>query len=388
MPLLKYSIISIIIILVGGIVLLASEVWNPNWDPFKKTEEQLIEKALINTLINQKSYKIKEKISLETEKKGSIFLENVGVVDQSNVKNIKGDFLVDIKLLLETGESIQLKVNIKVSGQTFYFKITEMPLLFTSLLSMVNKEIAEMIGKHWIKIDLEQIKKIKEKMDFMEEKQEKQREENFEKLKEEIKDLVSNKKFFEIRNKNLDKIDDTSVIYYSTGLKKETIKELVPQLLKTGAQYIPNINIEELNSVIENFEKEFEVLWQEIFSGLQFDFWIEEDSKKGFLVRRIKFEKDFDSSTFIPSEVKTEANAEKLIEKIKFSIDVQFSDFNKEVNIELPTESKLLEELISFLLSSLSKEDKEDNEDLNYKIKEPISPPEGLSNLKDFLSDF
>lgn len=338
----KYLIIGLVIVVLGGIILLATHTWDPSWNPFKE-EKRIIEKALENTF-QAKTYRFEEKIELKTEKGKGISLELIGVVDQSDQKNIKTESSFKIGISIEEEVKLEGSGKLKTFKDIFYLKIDSLPPL-----PFLSEEILEGIKNQWIMIDIEQI--IKKEEPGLSEVEENA-------LLEEIKQLIKDKEFFEIKKRAPEKINDVKTTYYSTFLNKETIKETIPQILILAEKYAPEAQKEEIKKEIEiaikDFKENFDIFWEKIISPLEVDFWLE----KNLWVRKIKFEKEFDLAHLdFPFPLTQEKKQEKKIEeKLNIFFEVKFFDFNKEVEIEIVENYKTLEEVFSSLFMPFSPE--------------------------------
>jgi len=336
---LKYLIIGLVIVVLGGIMLLATHTWNPSWNPFKEKEEKrVIEKVLENTF-QTKTYRFEEKIELKTEEGEGVSLDITGVVDQSDLEDIKSDSSLKVEISAK-GVNLEGAGRLITSRDIFYLKIDSLPPL-----PFLSKEILEGIKDQWVMID---IKELKEKewieLEFSETKEEA--------LIEEIKQLIKNKEFFEIKKRASEKINGVKTTYYSTLLKKETIKETIPQLLLLTEKYTPEAEKEttkkEIEMAIKDFEEKFDPFW-EIISPLEFDFWIE----KNLWLRKIKFEKELDLAKL----GLVDPTREKKIEgKANIFFEIKFFDFDKEIKVEMPENYKTLEEIFSSLIPFFSPE--------------------------------
>ncbi len=355
----SYLITGLTIVLAGGVILLAAQIWNPSWNPFGGVKKQIIENALEHTF-QTKTYSFEEKIEVTTEKEEGFSLDLIGVVDQSDSKNIKTDSSLKIEIAAQSIK-IQSEAEVKTSGDIFYLKLTSLP----SFLPFFSKEILEEIKDHWVKIDLKELKEKAGKSGISPAENEA--------LIAEMKELIKNKEFFEIKKRNSEIIDGVKTIHYSTFLKKETTKKVVPELLKIVGKYTKEATEKkDIEIVLKDFEENFNEVWQKI-SPLEVDFWLEKD----LWARRIKFEKEFDLTKLGPANLLPISKTEKKLEgKLSVLIDVKFFDFNKKLNIEMPENYKTLEEILSSLMMSFSPYGDSSNGDsslpgLNPEIKIP-----------------
>lgn len=319
---------SIVVIMVG---LLAGGVWNPEWNPFQKAPSLIIEKA-ISRLAKMKTFKIdgevKAEVEAQQEGESALIVAQASfseLFDNTQPENPKVSLDISFDLGME-------KIKVGISGELIavggelYFKITEFPALLFLPLDF------EEIKDQWYRIEREKF--------FQQEIPEQQ------KLFQELKNLIQEKEFFEIKkNFGWEDLEGVKVQHYLAQLKKDELKVLIPQIFQLLKDYVPEREKQEFERNLEKFLKDFpqnfEKVWAKI-APLEFEFWIE----KNFNLRRLKFEKEIDFSEFFKEEESSQSFPFK-IETIKLSFDFRYSQFNEKFEIEPPKNYKPFEEFFS-----------------------------------------
>ncbi|MBU2578830.1 hypothetical protein KKA09_01815 [Patescibacteria group bacterium] len=330
------TIVSVVAALVLGaaIGLLATKTWNPNWNPFAQTSSQIIESAIAKSF-QAKSYKVEQDIKLkitpESGQAGDFSLFILGSVDQTDLKNAKTDSDLVFKMSSE-GVEMQAKGKVKTFGEDTYFQISSLPSL-----PFLPAELLAGIKNQWIKID-------KKKLAEMFPSPETSFEFNGQAFAEEIKLLLKGKEIFKIEKKfGTEEVDGVKTLHYSAGLEKETVKTLIPEILRILQKYQPKgqQSEAEFEKTLKTFSEKFDAFWQKI-SPLEMNFWIE---KGNFWLRKIKIEKEINVADFDP-ESKTKG-------KITLDLEMKISDFNKDVKIEMPQNYKGIEEILSSIMGAM-----------------------------------
>jgi len=339
------TVISGIFILILGIiiVLLATEVWSPLWNPFGPPD-LVIEKAIAKAIAAE-TFKMDGKIEGEfiSEEEGkprsltlTLFLSQIVDISDTEEKKSSADF--DLRIGME-GVILQVKGELKSFGQDVYLKITSLPDL--SLLGIGLEEIKD----QWFKIDMEKIREMSG------EESKEALTEDEKAFLQDLKEILKGKEIFKIeKDFGQEELDGEKVIHYSTKVKKGTVKVLIPEIFQLMKKYVPEeekVSYErELEKFLEDFSQNFDIAWSNI-EPLQFDFWLDERTN---CLRRIKFEKKMEYAQpegIGSGAMKSEETGAGEKVQIKLGVDLKLSDFNKEFEIETPTDFKSIEEFLS-----------------------------------------
>ena len=326
-------------ILIGAIVgvtvgVFHSQIWNLPWNPFKWSAQERLEKSfqnlsLLKTLRTDGSVELRFTKKTEEEEKESspesflisfLFSQKSDKSDKDSLKS-EGAYTLSFG---EEGMEISFRGEAKTIGDTVYLKVTSLPPF--PLFEMGFGEFKN----QWIKIDKKEWEKITGR-EIKESEKEKQ-----DQLIKEITQLFTKKEVFEIKKVfGKEKINNNPSFHYLVSIKKEELKQLIPQFLRIIEKYTP-----EESQEIENFLKDFPEKFEEFFEkigGIDFEVWIDKDN----YLQKIKFEKEIDLGLFKEIQDSDLRNT-----KLKIAFDGRFSEFNREIKIEPPKEFKLIEEIL------------------------------------------
>jgi len=314
--------------IIGGIIgLVVGGIWNP----FAKSEERKIEKSFERLLkLDKFAHKINVKVEIplksieELEEKGieKINLQATmeGGVDKSDFKNPKSQSVV--RLFVDTaGMSFVLKGEVRTFGKKIYVKIKEFPPL-----PFVGEELNK-IKNRWFTIT----QKRYQKGDLQEEK----------KLEKEMKEcLASHRIFVILKELGKEKLREETTFHYLVGFNKEGIRSFVLKTLEIVHRYLQKEEDEEYLKEVEKAKKDFQENFEEIWKYLKeikFEAWI---GKKDGILRKIVWKYEF------PLKDHKELSNEQESEKGKFHLEMNFFDFNKEMEIEEPQNAESLEKFL------------------------------------------
>ena len=312
----KLLIPILIAILVLGTIstLLATKIWDPNWNPFKKFPSRIVENAIVK-LTEAESFKFEGEIEGEFQtsaipKTVTISLSFSGLIDKSDKDSLKSSSGLDLSVGME-GLIIQVKAEIITSAKDIYLKITQLPAL-----PFLTEEFLE-IKNQWLKIDAEKLKELTETEEQLLDEEE---------FIQDIKNLLADKEIFKMqKNFGEEELEGVKVEHYLAGFKKETLKVLIPEFFQLMKKYIPEkerVNYEkDLEEFSNNFSENFNEIWRAI-TPLEFNFWIE---KRDLWLRKIEFEKEM-IYDFPETEEET---------KVKLEIDLNFLQTYLFINNEI-----------------------------------------------------
>lgn len=335
-------IILVILVLATGIILLAGGIWNPAWNPFQKTADDFIEKSIEKTF-SADTFRAEGLVQLGLEGKIKLGLESKSVSDAKSqqlfqaVINFSG--LTNQKDKLKPAGSIDLNASLQGQGMQFSAG-AELKIFPDSLYLKINSLPAFLmldpsgdIQNKWFKVDLAKLKEAqKETVDQLNPDQQKQ-------LLRDIKDLVSGRKIFVLQdNLGREKLEKISANHYLVSLDKETLKKLVPDFFQMMEKYVPESERDSYNKnmreLLKNLPEQIDLLWQQT-GGLTFDIWIAD----GYMVK-FKWSKTFDLSNYEQLKEKIEGG------KVSVLLDINYSDFNKPVDIQEPKDAKSIEDML------------------------------------------
>lgn len=243
-----------------------------------------------------------------------------GVSDTNDLNNPKGSFSFNINTDALGQENFTLGLEIRTIDKIVYAKLSNLPNLgFFDLTAVSNQ---------WIKIDTEALKKqfglekIEEQLKEAQKKQELSPEQI-----EKLKTAGQQNKVFRItENFASEKIEGVDTYHYKFTIDKEEIKKLRTDI----SQITQDKTLTEKE--LADFDESFKAI--ELPEG---EIWI---GKKDFLPYKISL-----------SSVIKETEKSKTSGKVSFTL--LFKNFNKPVQIEIPTPVKTLEEILGGLFGGI-----------------------------------
>ncbi|MDI6603260.1 MAG: hypothetical protein QME57_04100 [Patescibacteria group bacterium] len=347
----KISKILLAVIFIVGVLIIGSGVFGYFYY-FQETPEKIIKKmhvrlAEIKTLEYQGEMKAKitmpnllpnllgsdnfmQPTQPKTDKQVSDFSINFnGKFDVSDLNNPKGTLAFNIRtdaLKELTQGELTFGLEVQIIDQVIYLRLNNIPNLgFLNLFFDLS-----FLTNQWIKMDLQVIKEQFGLEEF--EKQIKETEKQQELTPEQIKKLrqiVAQTKVFKITEKlPSEKIEGINTHHYRFMIDKEMLKKLIANLMMVGQK--ETLTEKELPEIISKFDKSLKAI--EFIGG---EIWI---GKKDFLLYKISLTIDLKETT----ESET---AGELITTLLFK------NHNKPVQIDIPSPTKEIEEILGELFS-------------------------------------
>jgi hypothetical protein len=319
----KIALISIIVLI--GIAGLGVLSYIQGWYPFALSDQEVLSRTFtkmgeVKTLHYDLTAKFEqvESSSLNSLGLEGINLRMIGDFDNSDTENPKSKADLEIGLSLQ-GMDMFLKGELISSREKAYYKIVTIPAPITAFLEMFGLDVSKMENQ-WIEVD------VGEMSDLSEEKIAESK-----KMLEEIAELFEGREFLKINEKFPDdKIGDKKVYHFLVSLNVEVIEALLPDLFDILSEYDEDGAFSEIDKeeFIENFRESSGKIEE-----MDFELWI---GTKDYLLYRFKIEE----------EITTEE------ETAKITVNCDLSDFDQEINIEVPENAKSIEEV--FPVSELS----------------------------------
>jgi len=315
--------------------LLASQLWNPSWNPFGLSPQQRLDKAIANLFLAE-TFKTDGSLDFEikTEEEPENFIISFRFSTKVERKETANKTEGNYNLAFSGGVfRLSIGGEIKTIGEDFFFKINslpEIPFFGAALRGLENQ---------WIKISEETLIKMRgEKKEDLEKKRAEQK-----KFWQDLTNLFKGRKMFEVKEKLKDEeINREKTLHFLVKVRKEELKTLIPELLKIIERYGSEEQKTKLQDVLKNFPQKFDEVYDKI-GEINFEVWI---SKKDNYLKKLKGEKELDLSKFTESQ-------DSILEKgkIKIKFDIEFSLFNQEMKIKPPTEFKTFDEVFSGISS-------------------------------------
>lgn len=345
----KFLIPIVVVLAAAGVVgTLYTQVWNPLWNPFSPPRESIVERAFAK-MMTLESFQSQGNINFEIKTK------EMGEEETEDFKvtlNFSGGFDIknsrsssDFELTFGgQGLDISLTGELRAIEGDFYFSLKtlpKLPFLFGGLEQLKNQ---------WFRLSKEM---LMERLQIESEEVLEEEEETREMLQEFISVLKGKEIIQVTEDFGIEEIDGVKANHYLVLLKEDELKEVVLEFLQRIKKYVPEEEIplyeEKLRETMEDLPGSFEEFFSKA-GPITFEVWISRDNQ----LRRIKGEKEIDLSLFEQFKDSLGEGA-----KIKIAFDFKLSDFNQEIKVEVPEESKSLEEILppglfdSFSQSSL-----------------------------------
>ena len=312
----KLIIISIVLLsIVGGGILSYSQGW------LSSSPEDVLSTAIQNMSEN-KTWHSEAGIMISAESEGetsTVFLNMQENTDKTDIENPKSDIKFDAELEME-GMSFSVGAEMKALGQKdIYFRITTIPAL--PFLDMLGIDF-DQIKNQWIKIDEEYFENSL----------------NQNEVGQEIIELFADKEILIIGEEFGDeKIDNINCYHYLVSLNKEELAIIIPELLEIIMQN--DLSFEEfseaekqetLNEMISNFDEFLKKI-----GDINFGVWIGKKDKQFY---QFQIQKEINAGELYGEDMGIDGN-------VNIDFKMNFSEFNKEMDIQSPEEYKSLDEV-------------------------------------------
>lgn len=334
-------LILVLVLLLGFTGVLASRTWDPLWNPFRPSPEEVINKMMLGfPEIKSLEEKIELLIVARNEAEISLQMDIEGKTDNHQEENPKFEQKFNISFSIadpkETsiGAKFALGGEIKELEKEFYLKFTILPTI--PFLEMPRGTNISQIKDQWIKIDQDSVKEFIKEMAGKEWTPEMERmlAEEMERqalsqkeIQNKIKEMLSGSEIYLVKKEFPDeKIADTKVYHYLVGLDKNKILQIIQEIWKETEEAMlekygisPTFDENELREILDKLGE------------IEGEMWI---GKKDYFPYRINLEKTLDLSKF--EEEGT----------ILFNLNIENSGFNQPVKIETLSEYKSLKEIL------------------------------------------
>jgi hypothetical protein len=325
----KILVSGIVALLIIAVALLATQTWNPQWNPFVASNNRIIEKALLK-LADVKTIKSNWLFDLTLEGNlGQGLPNSVSFTlsleqQQDNSNSANPITATDFNLGLGAQG-----VNLSLKGKTIATK-NDVYLMFTSFpaIPFLSTDALSSVKDVWMRTNNAEIRRafgLPEEEVKIDEKQ----------LAEKVKELLRNNNIFVIKQKlGKEKVDGVSAEHYLTELNKAATKTIFLEVMNYYGQYVPETEKAAYQKSVKDFEDNFDLFWNQI-SPLQIHFWL----ANGW-IRKLSVEKEFQG----------QATSGEL-SKINFKVEGKFFDFNKKLSIKIPQNAKPVTEVFKNIFS-------------------------------------
>ena len=372
----KSIILAFIIIIIATVVSLAAKIWDPLWNPFRPDPDELISRMVLEMeKLDYLRSEVKIEISAnkEGEKTFNFLIDHAGDYDNSDNQNTRTAGVFNIAGS-SNGTQLTVSGENKNIGDISYIKLTTLPVIPEMPVDL-NR-----LKNQWFKIDSESSRELfkvmaadaPREMQLMfgqmieiqleiQKEMQKEIEEKFGKLlldedlyliRKKLPDgKIRNQKVYgyivALNNKKLREVFlETMEIY--TGIYLEKMfslmlnTEMFPEDLRPPAAEIRQMKAEMEEAKeegIKEMEKGLDRFFEKI-GDIEGEIWV---GKNDFYLYRVKMEKELDLAEFQPREEV----------RIMVKLNMDFSSFNEQVEVDAPKEYKGFEEVFVPLMAEI-----------------------------------
>ncbi|MFA5747275.1 MAG: hypothetical protein WC926_04375 [Candidatus Paceibacterota bacterium] len=342
---------------------LAFRVWDPMWNPFRPSPEEVLAKMAVS----QKNFKTTHaagnfSIAVSTEE-GSMEVgaDYDGDIDISDKENPKYDLGLSARFDIE-GSGMNFGVQVAGAEGDTYVKLNSIG----SLLAMFGADPSGSDTKKWIKYaknwrsDLvKTLEERKEELQLSDQDVQRYRDEaakdeekdTDEQTRERVTEIIANAGIYKVAEELADeKIGDVEVYHYKVSLNNDNFKKALMDIAQTESEEGKEpMDSDSIGKFLAGAGE---------FSG---DIWV---GKKDNLFYRFKMEKKMDYNDLADAYEKEEESLmdfssflEDAVITLKLQIDL--SDYDKEVKIEIPGDFEKAEDKEIETLASLVKSEED-----------------------------
>ncbi len=301
-------VVGVLLVSSLGVAALATKTYNPSWNPFRLSPEEVLAKSLTKQKnITSQSLDGELGIQAENQEFGSFHLK---MNMDGKVREVEGKYEADLNTTYEggiTGMTFTAQMKIRSVDEETYIKIEEFPMI--PLFSLSEESYNQ-----WTKMEAE------------EEKEET-------KINERVKEIWSEKDLLQFKEDLGDQsVNGNKAYHYKVILNKKEFKSLMLELWEiTKGDITYGANTEETqNGERAEMEKELDELLEKM-GEIEMELWI---GKNDFYIYRITLDKKLDLAQLENGEEGT----------VSISSKFNFSDFNEEFEIAPPENAKTWEE--------------------------------------------
>ena len=327
----------LLLVIVGAEVLLFTKVVDPPWNPFRPTPEQVLFGAFQN-IQDVDTYQSNQQTTItvlsdDGDLKLTIISNASG--DQTDPGNLRAEGSFDIDFTASSyGENIalSLKADLRAIGDVAYLRVTEMdlPPEFGFLFALVGID-PTLFENQWIRIDSREL--IESSGQDYEEQLELQK-----KLQEELRMTLLSEELYTIQEELSDEaIGDKAAYHYTVTIHLEKMFDAIMDIVFEAAQeqyakeYAEDSGFS--SDIMMGAAKGAALEFVKKIGDIDFEIWID---KKELLPLSVKIEKSLDLSVF-----------DNTLEGfVTFSSQTGLSGYNDPVTVEVPPDSKSIQELL------------------------------------------
>ncbi|MCX6789533.1 MAG: hypothetical protein NTZ42_02910 [Candidatus Gribaldobacteria bacterium] len=333
------------VVVVGVVVVLASGLWRPSWNPFGSSGGGDIVIESLTKSMAAKSFELDSQLAIDMETTSAILGDdgaakqvklNLTVQDQinkANPKEMKAKALINLALQTE-GATVSADLEGIGVGDNVYLKLTSFPSFLPLPIDLTK------IKDQWVKLS---IKDLQNKLAASGLQMPANGEDDFKTTLKNLQDIAHGKKFFDIQRRlGQEDVAGAMADHYAVGLNKRTVRDFIPAYLDLAKKYAPQDQQaqteQQISEIKADLNTNFEKYWESL-GGLSFEVWI--DKASGRLVK-VSWQKEIDPSKF--------SQTQQDIKKMNLRVELTLSKFNESFEVAEPSDFKTAEELLGALI--------------------------------------
>ena len=331
--------IAALIVVLG--VLLYTNIWSPAWNPFRLKPAEVMG-IVAQKMANVDNYHLKTDFQLtDSQNQGIFSLSFDGTTDKSKKDFRKKDYIFSVKISA-LGQPMLIAGEEKTLGDVSYVKITSFPSL--PILAILGFNPSLFQGK-WVRIDKNSLAEARNELGV-------QRETNQElspekkKVAKQLTDLFNQKKaeiVKIVKELNGEKINGHNTYHYLVQGDMNQLKSFLQEANNIILRDSSFFGTDKEKKDWQNFTTVFFQSYDDIVKKLgdiNFEIWVGKSDK---LLYRVKLDKEVDLTKFARPETLQKMS----LKKVEILLDINFSNFNKKVNITAPQKAVDIKDIIS-----------------------------------------
>lgn len=343
----KILIVLIIVVVLAGIVIAASQYLNLSWNPFQSPSPETVISKMMANMKNVKSSHTTTRLDVNIidknskQSKGKLVLNTNSETDLTDINNPKadGNFTVNKIIPGSSSPAALATVSINVVGGSAYVKINDFTFPSSSSATYGWLDVFQLKGK-WFKIDQDSISALSQVQggqsaipNFLQI--------NNSELYKGIQDLVATENIFSVNKQlNDETVSGQSTYHYSATITSAKLEDLANKLITLSIQKSGNPS-----PLVVNMAQAAAKTFIDSMGDVNLEMWI---GKSDYLLYQVKIDKVIDSQTIAQAFVIDNMSVPTTQTEIKF--DMTNSNFNKTITVQAPEGAQKIEEIALPLL--------------------------------------
>ncbi len=298
---------------------LVSKIWDPSWNPFRPSPEELLYKAIAQ-MAEIKTMHAEADIEIQVRGAPGIGDMKIGIrtqgdTDASDPQNPKSQMEYELAITAQ-GTEFFVTGEMREIDEVSYFKLDTIPLPIMLVLASAGISSEEWLNQ-WFHLDPRELG-MRITIDHQE-------------LEEKIIALLKEYPILKFKRALPDEVfQETRMYRYVFTLDPEEFKPFMTEFVDIVGENImgagsrsPEIKEKEKQEIYEDLDEMFEII-----GDIDFEFYI---GKEDLMIHRITSQTEIEA----PEEV-TQARSEAQPETVVLAADFRFSRFNEPIDIQVP----------------------------------------------------